>query len=278
MITFAQITDLHVTTLDDPFESKERNDVRLKQVLETIHALQPRPAAIIVSGDLVDRGEEREYVELKKIFDLVKIPLYLGMGNHDLRQPFMRLFNPPLYEVDGDGFVQYEVDFGDIRMVMIDTLDEGHESGAFCEKRARWLKKTLNRRPNMPTMIALHHPPVPSGIHWMDAREAQGWQKRLANVVKDRKQVRTMMCGHLHRAFHSSFANQIVSCSPATSIQLTLNLTEVDLRVPDGREILVEEPPGFALHMWDKGALTTHICVAPAFPSAVQYKFPFLKN
>jgi 3',5'-cyclic AMP phosphodiesterase CpdA len=278
MITFAQITDLHVTTLDDPYESKERNDTRLLQVLETIHALQPRPAAIIASGDLVDRGEEREYVELKKIFDQVKIPLYLGMGNHDLRQPFLRHFNPPLYEVDDNGFVQYEVDFGDIRLIMLDTLDEGNENGAFCEKRAKWLKKALSRRQNTPTMIALHHPPVPSGIYWMDAREAQGWQKRLADVVKGRKNVRTMMCGHLHRAFHSSFANQIVACSPATSIQLTLNLTEVDLHVPDGREILVEEPPGFSLHVWDKGVFTSHVCVAPAYPSAVQYKFPFLKS
>ena len=49
------------------------------------------------------------------------------------------------------------------------------------------------------------------------------------------------------------------------------------LRVPDGREILVEEPAGFSLHLWDKGELTTHVCVAPAFPSAVQYEYPFLK-
>jgi hypothetical protein len=74
------------------------------------------------------------------------------------------------------------------------------------------------------------------------------------------------------------FAGQVVAAAPASSIQLTLNLTEVDLRVPDGREILVEEPVGFQLHMWDKGVLTTHVGVAPAFPSAVQYNFPFVKS
>jgi len=287
MKTFAQITDLHITTLDDPYKSKERNDARLRDVLTTIYNLKPRPVAIIASGDLVDRGEAREYVEFRNLIsDFREIPIYAGMGNHDLRAPFREIFpdrSQVYYEVDQNGFIQYEVDFGDIRLVMIDTLDEydngtqHRESGAFCNKRANWLKKTLSRHSNKPTMLALHHPPIRSGIYWMDAREKYDWQKRLGDAVKNRKQVRTMMCGHLHRAYHSSFANQIVSASPATSIQLTLNLTEVDLRVPDGREILVEEPAGFSLHMWDHGELTTHVCVAPAFPSAVQYEYPFVK-
>ena len=287
MITFAQITDLHITTEDDPLKSKERNDRRLRDVLTTIYNLKPRPMAIIASGDLVDRGEAREYEELKKVFaDFTQIPIYLGMGNHDLRGAFRESFRLPVgstvYEVDPNGFIQYEIDFGDIRLVMIDTLDEyepgkHNENGAFCNKRANWLKRTLGRAPNKPTMIALHHPPIDSGIQWMDAREKQDWKRKLAGVVKDRKQVRTMMCGHLHRPFHALFAGQIVSASPATSIQLTLDLTEVDLRVPDGREILVEEPAGFSLHTWDKGVLTTHVCVAPAFPSAVQYEYAFAK-
>ena len=286
MITFAQITDLHITTEDDPFKSKARNDTRLRDVLTTIYNLKPRPIAIIASGDLVDRGEGREYEELKKVFgDFTQIPIYAGMGNHDLRQPFKDAFagsNLLKYEVDQNGFIQYEVDFGDIRLVMIDTLDEPepgkhNENGAFCNKRANWLRRTLSRGSKKPTMLALHHPPIPSGIYWMDAREKEEWKRKLASVVRDRRQLRAMMCGHLHRAYHAAFAGHIVSASPATSIQLTLNLTEVDLRVPDGREILVEEPAGFSLYVWDKGELTTHVCVAPAFPSAVQYEYPFLK-
>lgn len=287
MKTFAQITDLHITTEDDPYKSKEINDRRLREVLTTIYNLKPRPVAIIASGDLVDRGEAREYVEFKKLIaDFTEIPIYAGMGNHDLRGPFREIFpqgSQLKYETDQNGFIQYEADFGDIRLIMLDTLDEydngtkHRESAAFCSKRAAWLRRTLDRKSNKPTMIALHHPPVRSGIFWMDAREKYDWQKRLGDVVKNKKQVRTLMCGHLHRAFHSTFANHTVAASPASSLQLTLNLTEVDLRVPDGREILVDEPPGFSLHMWDRGELTTHVSVAPAFPSAVKYEYPFVK-
>lgn len=285
MKTFAQITDLHITTDDNPYQSRARDEKRLRDALSTIYALQPRPVAIIASGDLVDRGLAGEYQELKKILaDYTQIPIYAGMGNHDLRGPFREVFPDTSilkYETDKHGFIQYEADFGDIRLVMIDTLDEKdgkhNENGAFCNKRANWLKRTLGRNSGKPTMIALHHPPIRSGIYWMDEREKYDWQPRLADAVKNRKQVRTMMCGHLHRAYHSRFAGQVVATSPATSIQLTLNLTEVDLRVPDGREILVDEPVGFSLHMWDRGELTTHVCLAPAFPSAVQYQYAFLK-
>jgi 3',5'-cyclic AMP phosphodiesterase CpdA len=289
MKTFAQITDLHITTPDNPYGSDVgvRDEKRLRDVLTTIYALQPRPVAIIASGDLVDRGTPAEYEELKRILsDFREIPIYAGMGNHDLRGPFREAFQGSTllrFETDKHGFIQYEADFDDIRLVMIDTLDETdggkshNENGAFCSKRASWLKRTLSRNANKPTILALHHPPIRSGIYWMDEREKYDWQKRLAGCVKDRKQVRTMICGHLHRPYHSVFANRLVAASPATSIQLTLNLTPVDLRVPDGREILVNEPAGFLLHMWDRGELTTHVCVAPAFPPAVQYQYPFVK-
>ena len=73
-------------------------------------------------------------------------------------------------------------------------------------------------------------------------------------------------------------SGHVVSAAPATSIQLTLDLTEVDMGRPDGREILVEEPPGFALLMADRGQLTTHICLAGDYTPAVTYNFPFRKQ
>ena len=49
-MTIAQITDLHVTTDRDPV-NRWRNAERLNHVLKAIHALKPRPVAIIASGD-----------------------------------------------------------------------------------------------------------------------------------------------------------------------------------------------------------------------------------
>ncbi len=277
MLTIAQITDLHVTTPEDLL-NKNRNEERLRQVLASIHQLQPRPVAIIVSGDLVDRASLPEYLELRETLKGVEIPIYFGVGNHDARAPFLEVFAGPAAPTDENGFVQYAVDFEDLRVIMCDSLDEGRNGGAFCDKRAAWLARTLDARPDTPTLLLLHHPPVASGIAWMDPPEDIAWIETLAKVLRGRRQIRTIAAGHLHRGFVTTFAGHLLVASPATSIQLSLNLTPVDMAHADGREILVNEPPAYMLHMWDKGELVSHTAVAGEFSAAVYYTQPFIKG
>ena len=275
MLTIAQITDLHITDIRGG-ENMQRNDHRFRQVLAAVHALAPRPVALVLSGDLVDNGAPEEYRRLQGLLKDCEIPLYMAVGNHDARQPFLEAFEGRGAWRDEDGFVQYALDLGGLRLVVGDTLEEGREGGAYCERRAAWLGRTLDAEPDLPTLLVLHHPPVVSGIKWMDPDPREDWILRLAGVLEGRRQIQTVACGHLHRAFHRSFAGQVVSVAPASSIQLTLNLTPIDLRRPDGREILNEEPPGFALHMWDGAGLTSHVCVAGDYPSAANYTVPFV--
>ena len=273
VLTIAQITDLHVTTDKDPL-NQQRNEERLRQVMRAIHELRPRPVAIVASGDLVDRGEREEYLELERLMAESEIPVFYGVGNHDSREGFLSVFDGPGAQTDPNGFVQYAVDFGPMRMVVCDTLD-GPNHGDYCEDRAAWLSATLDAEPDKPTAIILHHPPIPSGIQWMDPDPQSPWIGRLASVLKGREQVQALLCGHIHRAFNGVFAGHVLSAAPATSIQLTLDLTEADMHVPDGREILVEEPPAFALLMCQAGSLTNHICQAGEYTPAVTYNFPF---
>ena len=275
MLTFAQITDLHITTAKDPL-NRARNEERLRKVLKAIHAREPRPAAIIATGDLVDRGEPEEYLELRRILQDVEIPLYLGVGNHDLRGPFLTAF--PETPVDRNGFVQYAADLGGVRLVMCDTVEEGRNGGAFCARRASWLKSMLAQDKRKPTIVALHHPPIASGIRWMDPAPDAPWIGRLAGVLKNRKQVKGVICGHVHRPYHAQLAGKTVSVSPATSIQLALDLMPVDMHTPDHRAMLVDEPPAYSLLLWDGRALVTHVCLAGDYPAVVTYDQPFIRD
>ncbi len=277
MLTIAQITDLHVTTPED-LPNKNRNEERLQKVLTSIHQLQPRPVAIVASGDLVDRASLPEYLALRETLKDVEIPIYFGMGNHDARAPFLEVFSGLSASTDENGFVQWAMEFEDLRVVMCDTLDEGRHSGAFCDRRADWLAHTLDQRPDTATLVFMHHPPVSSGIAWMDPAQDAGWIDNLDRAVRGRSQIRALAAGHLHRGFVTRFAGHPLAASPATSIQLTLNLSPVDMTHADGREILVEEPPAYMLHMWDQGELVSHTALAGDFPAAVYYTKPFIKG
>lgn len=274
MLTIAQITDLHVTTGQDPL-NQLRNEQRLRQVLRSIHDLQPRPVAIIASGDLVDHGEPAEYAELKAILADAEIPIYFAVGNHDRREAFLDAFEGPGARRDENGLIQYAADFGELRMVVCDTLEEGRDGSGFSEDRAAWLAAALDADPVTPTIVVLHHPPILSGVKWMDPDPTAPWIGHLAEALRGREQVRVVLCGHVHRAFHGLLAGQVVATAPATSIQVTLNLSAIDMERPDGREILVAEPPGYVLVMVDDGRVTTHVCVAGEFEPAVAYTRPF---
>ncbi len=274
MLTIAQITDLHVTTRDEPL-NHARNEQRLRQVLRSIHDLRPRPVAIIASGDLVDRGQPEEYAELKAILDAdCEIPIWFAMGNHDRRDAFLQAFSSG-FEVDADGLIQYAVDFDGLRLVVCDTLHEGHQYSGFDAGRAQWLARMLDADKTTPTVVVMHHPPILSGVRWMDPDPNAPWIGQLAEVLLGREQVRAVVCGHLHRAFHGMLAGHLIATAPASSIQVTLDLTEVDMNRPDGREILVAEPPGYVLVVADGGRVTTHTCVAGDFEPAVAFTRPF---
>ena len=274
MLTIAQITDLHITSGKQPVDHV-RNAARLRIALKSVYAMKPKPAAILATGDLIDLGTSEEYEELKQILADCEIPIFYGVGNHDNREAFRKAF--PGTPVDDNGFVQYAFMLGDLRVIMCDTL-EGKEHGGFCEKRAAWLAKTLAEAPDTPTLLALHHPPISSGIVWMDEPADVPWKIRLANVIRGQKQIKGLVCGHMHRAFSGLFAGHLVQVSTATSIQLALDLSPIDLRVPDHRELLTERAPGFMLLVWDKGEMVMHACPAGDFPAAVTYEVPFIKD
>ncbi len=275
MLTIAQITDLHITASDD-VEAPNRSVDRLRQVLDSIHRLQPRPVAILATGDLADNAALAEYRALQSELTSVEPPIYFAMGNHDARAPFLEVFAGSCAPTDENGFVQYAIDFDDLKVVVCDTLNDGFHDGGFCELRAGWLARTLDAAPDTPTLVVMHHPPVQSGVRWMDPDPGSAWIARAQAVLTGRDQVQGVICGHLHRAFTTRFAGHPLMAAPATSVQLTLNLSPIDLRTPDGREILVSEPPGYLLHMWDEGRLTSHVAVAGNFPSAATYQRPFL--
>lgn len=273
MTIIAQITDLHVWPASDGLNNA-RNADRLRRVLSCLNAMAAPPAAILATGDLTDTGSAAEYAELAEILSESRVPVWLGVGNHDVRANLLTQFGPDRVRTDPNGFVQYAIDVGDLRIVMADTLDEGADDAALCEARADWLMRTLEAEPLRPTVLALHHPPIPSGVGWMDPRNDTGWLTRLETALENQPQVRALICGHMHRAFGGQFAGRPVHVCSATTIQLTLDLSPIDPTRPDGRSLLREEPPGYGLLAWLQDQLVVHSGVVGDFGGDVFFRRP----
>lgn len=249
----AQITDVH---LGFEFNSPgELNRKRLDQVLRLLCEGPNRPDLLLATGDMTDKGDGESYRRLLDALSVCPFPVWPCVGNHDDRGNFLQYF-PHLSTADG--FVQYEVDLGPLRLIVLDTLEEGRHGGAFCDTRARWLADRLDERDEKPTIVVMHHPPVQVGIDWMDIQPEEAWVDRVASALAGRRQVKAVLCGHLHRAIATPWNGTTVVVCPSTAPQLALDLRPIDPDVPDGRAMIIADPPAFALHWWNGRELVTH--------------------
>ena len=81
-----QMTDLHVVARDRLCYRKIPTNVQLAEAVAHINALDPRPDAIIASGDLTDHGRTEEYDVLREILADLVPPVFVVPGNHDRRE------------------------------------------------------------------------------------------------------------------------------------------------------------------------------------------------
>jgi Icc protein len=254
----AQITDIHLGF--EPGNPDEFNRRRLDCVLRTLGEMVPRPDLLLATGDLADAGDDKHsYDQLKLALSELAIPVYFALGNHDGRDAFRATF--PNIPMPG-GFLQYAIEDHDLRILVLDTLEEGRHGGNFCEARAAWLRDRLAEAPERPTLIVLHHPPIESGLSWMTEDPRAEWVTRLESIVSGQGNIVALIAGHLHRPVVTRWAGTILAVCPSTAPQVALDLDLIDPERPDGRPMIVADPPWFAIHRWDGTLLVTHFDTA----------------
>lgn len=226
----------------------------LARAVAGLAALAPQPDMVVVTGDLVDRGEPAEYEHLRALLAPLSMPVFVIPGNHDAREPLRQAFAGDGY-LPEEGFLQYAIEDFRVRLVALDTLVPGDHRGALCDERLAWLDRTLAAAPERPTLLLMHHPPFATGIDFMDRyglEQASG----LAAIVARHPQVERILCGHVHRAIDRRFAGTVAGTAPSTAHQIRLDLA------PERRLRFIAEPPGYQLHLWREDAgLVTHTAV-----------------
>ena len=250
----AQMTDIHIGFAPDE-RPEEYNRVRFRATLARLLDAPNKPDMLVLSGDITDNGDLDSFEKTAALLAECPFPVWPMVGNHDTREALVAAF--PQVRLEGE-FLHYAVEAEGMRILLLDTLESGRHGGAFCQARAIWLTAQLDAAPDTPTLIFMHHPPVVSGIEWMDPAPDEAWIQRFGSVVEGRRQILAIHCGHLHRPLATTFRGIPLHVTPSVAPLVAMDLRPIDKHVPDGRDLITTEPPTYAIHRWDGASLVTH--------------------
>ena len=225
----AQLSDPHMRLPPDDQGAGAALEAAVRAVLR----LEPLPDAVIVTGDLADGASPAEYERVRELLAPLPVPVHLLPGNHD---------DPAAV---GAG---YEVRVGDVRLIACDSTIPGRDEG---EVDLEWLESRLVEDRSTPTIVAMHHVPILTGIGGLDAIGLTN-RDALGAVLERSPQVRRVIAGHVHRgAFGVVGGCGVVAC-PSTNLQTKLEIGAEGFTI-------VREPPAFAVHALLDGELVSHL-------------------
>ncbi|MBN2593828.1 MAG: metallophosphoesterase [Sedimentisphaerales bacterium] len=161
------------------------------------------PDEVFIAGDLARlTGESGDYANLKKLLSPVaeKTPVFMGLGNHDNRENFLKVFN----EIPGEkpavkGKHITIIEKTPVRLIMLDSLLYTNKvPGLLGKAQRQWLENYLKESDETPTILCFHHTLSDGDGDLLDV-------PRLFRMIAPIRKVKAIVYGHSHVYGYSEF-------------------------------------------------------------------------
>lgn len=235
-----QMTAVKLLQLSDTHLFAKR-DQRLKGVdtyetLQAIVALASREEgcqAAVLTGDLSQDETAESYLKVAELVSGLNLPVYALPGNHDEKAHMHEIFGRSAADIRLAGNFRA----GGWLVVLLDSAVPGKVEGHVCTDELARLEGLLQDNQSSHTIIFLHHNPMPVGAVWIDDIGVTN-AEQFFDVVDRYRQVRAIVCGHVHQEFAGERNGIKLLSTPSTCVQFK----------PRAAEFAVDElPPGFRI-------------------------------
>jgi 3',5'-cyclic-AMP phosphodiesterase len=202
-LSLLHLSDTHLLAGDRSLFGVLETEKKLDELFQRVSNSGLDITAIVITGDLVDLGEPQAYQKLAGIVtpwaESLGAEVVWVMGNHDERPAFSEVLMGQAASMEPQDRV-YE--WQGLRLIALDTSVPGFHHGQLTTQQLAWLKEQLQTPASLGTLIAMHHPPLPTpaplmGIIELDDQEAF-WE------VIAGSDVRGILAGHLHHICFTS--------------------------------------------------------------------------
>lgn len=156
-----------------------------------------RPRGVIISGDAARLdGQVDDYRALQSLLTPIaeEAPVYIGLGNHDHRQNFFKVFG----DADSSGPKVRgrhvaTIETAPVRIVVLDSLLYVNKVAGLLGKAQRtWLARQLAQWDDKPTVLFVHHTLGDGDGDLLDV-------DRMFRIISPHGKVKAIFYGHSHR-------------------------------------------------------------------------------
>jgi predicted phosphodiesterase len=160
-------------------------------IVKHIDLLDPKPAFVINTGDLVRHGYTDEYLDyFIPPLTQTDVPFFVALGNHDdgddgLAVEYQTLFGP--------NSLSYSFDHGRRRFILIDNVT----NVVPYDETLAWLKQVLEETPPDLSVIVAAHKPVSTIEKWAYHSWDEEHSRGFADLMSEHE-VEHVFFGHIH--------------------------------------------------------------------------------
>ena len=239
------MADLHLTKDGCPIWETNTME-HFNQSIDIIRGMQDIDA-IVVTGDISDDGSEWTYQYADRLFSTLGIPTYLCPGNHDSLKVMLDEYKPSFYQTQPSS-----LKIKGWKLVMLNSVvpaddnpDQNKARGFLSDESLIYVKQELEE--GLPTMIALHHPPLEPG-GWLNRRLLEN-REVFNQIINSYPNARLVIYGHIHY-FTDSQQGHLRYCSSA-AVGYAFDKELPKFKIADGSE-------GFSVIDIDNGTINIH--------------------
>ncbi len=266
-----QLSDLHLRSDGRLSFHKMDTMTSLMKSINHFEALKDQPDFYVVTGDLGDHGNIASYKVINEMFKRLPRPVYIVPGNHDNVVDMSAELGA--YMGDNSKIAPhfcYTIDGYPMRLIVVETIDEGKHWGKLLPEVAKWLEEVILEDVDTPTMVFTHHPPYKSGLPAMDEEFINVDEfSRILNLHNNL----TLATGHLHRATFTKWKGIPTVTCPPIAMLMELDFSE------EGGDAFFLSDPSYLVHRFEDGDLTSFVEIIPTNSSySGPHKFTYLAN
>lgn len=206
------ISDVHASA-NDLLYGVIDGSARLDVVGDYLRSAGVTPEAIVISGDLIQRGYPEAYPDVNAAVARLELavgaPVLTIIGNHDDPVAARAL--------RGHENGHYRVEYASgIRFILLDS-----STGELGAQQLEWVATQLDQPYGVGSIVVLHHPPLASPLPTL-AKAGLRDAEQLLEIVQD-SDVRGILAGHFHHSLAATVRGVPVLVGPSLAYHQIMN-------------------------------------------------------